>query len=394
MRPNHYPVFVVSCLAVGCLTATSAPPPPEVTVPFIASEAHQTVELKDPAGSSKITSITTGAFTTCALSAGHNLLCWGMNRGNQLGTGTSGHTFAPTLISGLRDVRQVGIGLAHQCALSRGGAVFCWGDSGRTGLLGSGQETAPLPGGLTPVVSLPEAKQLAAGTLHTCALSRRGQIFCWGDVALGYTPTPSPGPALIGVVSLHAGDHLNCAILEQGELTCWPARADDPKPRRVVGLNDVTAVSLNWGQNCAVHSGGRVSCFEIGDWRDFGPELPSQDAQAVPVPGVTSVTAVSSGGEHVCALHQDGRITCWGSNNRGQLGNGERFGEQNPQAVVGVDDAIAVEAGNEHSCALRRDGRVSCWGSGQFGQLGFSTDKQEKFTTNLGGSLVPQDVEF
>ena len=79
----------------------------------------------------------------------------------------------------LEGVQQLAIGQVHSCMLSRAGEVFCWG-AGRGGQIGDGaQRDRSLP---TRVPILPEVVEVAAfgGADHTCARNEMGQVWCWG----------------------------------------------------------------------------------------------------------------------------------------------------------------------------------------------------------------------
>jgi alpha-tubulin suppressor-like RCC1 family protein len=90
---------------------------------------------------------------------------------------------------------QVTVGVDHVCALTGRGQAFCWGKN-EQGQLGDGTFTAssdpvPVSGGATWV-------QLSAGWYHSCGVTSRGSAFCWGSNAAGqlaadgFSPSPSP----------------------------------------------------------------------------------------------------------------------------------------------------------------------------------------------------------
>jgi alpha-tubulin suppressor-like RCC1 family protein len=89
-----------------------------------------------------------------------------------------------------------GLGQFHSCAVLRSGGVRCWG-GGKHGELGTGSaadRATPIderglpPGGSAAegrcgsidVVGLRDAVAVTVGMWHSCALTRGGQVLCWG----------------------------------------------------------------------------------------------------------------------------------------------------------------------------------------------------------------------
>ena len=141
--------------------------------------------------------ITLSAFSqhACAVRSDGLLLCWGSNAQGQLGDGTTTNRAIPATVDGLSDVSAVGTGVSHTCALA-GAGLFCWG-SDAAGQLGDGRsDGAPVT---APVaVPVPNARALAVGALHTCAVQApSGAVLCWGEASggqLGTGPIPCWSP--------------------------------------------------------------------------------------------------------------------------------------------------------------------------------------------------------
>ncbi|MGH1491991.1 MAG: RCC1 domain-containing protein, partial [Acidimicrobiales bacterium] len=88
----------------------------------------------------------------------------------------------------LSNNKQVVTGQNHSCALTRTGQVTCWGDN-TTGALGDGtfdsSVTPVAVKGVGGVGELTKVKQITAGDGHTCALLTNRRVVCWGDNELG-----------------------------------------------------------------------------------------------------------------------------------------------------------------------------------------------------------------
>jgi alpha-tubulin suppressor-like RCC1 family protein len=87
--------------------------------------------------------IVAGGFFTCALTASHEVRCWGHSYAGELGYGTDlfiGDDETPASVGSVDvggPVAEIAAGYTHVCALLMSGAVRCWGD-GTLGALGYG----------------------------------------------------------------------------------------------------------------------------------------------------------------------------------------------------------------------------------------------------------------
>src|SRR3990172_972132 len=233
--------IVVGLLVVACTSATSPPPAPSplptsappVTSPLPTSAPPVTTPLpisappatihpptsSPPAPSRDSAQISAGYAHTCVLTSGGGVKCWGYGLHGALGNGTAttsrtpvsvagltsgggvkcwGYTYSsgalgtalatisvvPVDVSGLESgVSAVAASGGNVCALTSGGGVKCWGFNG-AGQLGNGTTTISVVpvdvSGLTSGVTA-----IAAGYGHTCALTSRSSVKCWGDNSYG-----------------------------------------------------------------------------------------------------------------------------------------------------------------------------------------------------------------
>jgi len=392
-------LLTVIVIVAGCSTSsTSAPPPP--TAPLAtatppagpASSAAANVPpptSPPPAVVPVIGRIAAGYEFTCALTSIGGVKCWGDNRLGQLGTGTTSETVIPGAVdvSGLASgVGAIAAGGFHTCALTNGGGVKCWG-SNEYGQLGNGTtinssgpvDVAGLSNGVTAI---------SAGWGHTCALTSDGGVKCWGQNPFGGlgdgTNTDSSVPVDVsglasGVSAIAAGGLHTCALTRTGGVTCWgDGQSDDADllntnvPVGVPGLSSgVTSISATMDQTCALTSVGGVTCWGPNYAPPPGETLPDRFV-SIDVSGLASgVAAIAMGETNVCALTNGGGVACWGDNV--------------PVDVAGLADGVAaIAVGGMHACALTNGGGVKCWGSNVFGQLGN--------VMKCSSSSVPVDV--
>lgn len=289
----------------------------------------QTVPVTVSGLESDITDVTASDAYGCALTTGGGVKCWGLD----LFMVESSTT--PVDIVGLDEgAAAISSGGDQTCALTTAGAVRCWAP--RRGPL-----TATLVPGLESGVS-----SIADGGRHTCVLTVTGGVQCWGDIALGaradgsgiFRSTPTDVSGLTsGVAAIAAGAIHSCALTDAGGVLCWGENFSGQlgdgtdtyrnAPVGVTGLSSgVTAIFAGGLRSCAFLEAGGVKCWGS----PFG-------ATPVDLPGAESgVLDLSLGFDHACLLTDGGGIRCWGNNGLGQLGDGTTERRLSPVDVVAV----------------------------------------------------------
>ena len=85
-----------------------------------------------------VSAISVGGGHNCALVGRGEVRCWGFKYYGELGDGTTTDSIAPVTVSGLnRGASAIAAGEIHTCAITAGGQVKCWGWNG-FGQLGDG----------------------------------------------------------------------------------------------------------------------------------------------------------------------------------------------------------------------------------------------------------------
>lgn len=271
------------------------------------------------------------------------------------------------------EARDVAAGWYHTCALLVTGNVDCWG-------LDDEGQAADYVGG--------DAVDVSAGADRTCALLRGGDLACWGDVA-------SPEPAVGNAVELDVGGFHACVRTGDTPLNRTLETTGGTRPGDAVCFGDDTygqAADRRTGDVVEVAAGGYHSCAttETGVLTCWGY---SEDNRSDTRP---AGAAVEAGPGTTCVLQHDGSVDCFGREDLGQDAgyNGTDAVEVAPggthvcvrttggDAVCNGDDRYgqaadddrgdvqAVSAGYVHTCALRLDGSVDCWGDDRYGQAG------------------------
>ena len=126
-----------------------------------------------------------------AISGDHNVYTWGSSGVGPMGlheTSKARLKFeTPQIVNGFdgEEIVQIAAGANHVCALSIGGDIFVMGD-GKCGCLGLGDfcdHSKPVL--MRDFDSDIQFEMVKSGEVHTCALTRDGELYTWGHFANG-----------------------------------------------------------------------------------------------------------------------------------------------------------------------------------------------------------------
>lgn len=284
---------------------------------------------------------------------------------------------------------QISAGSDHVYALKANGTLVGWGVSGDGRLdtpkllvqRGNDQndDGAPDYVGNRGLVRQEPVRwsQVAAGNLHTCAVTTEGEIYCWGDNDLKQTEIPIglldqwgweiPTPRFTKIVA--GADH-TCVLEAETAISVTPTRAGGP--------NTIPAGSIVcWGDNSMGQT--NVPGAPSAEYRNPLPNDRSAGLGGVAAKANGDLGSsnssdkmyvdVTAGANHTCAVRTTGIVDCWGSNSHGQIRVPMQL-RQAQSAVISPSGGLvrsgqfhSIEAGDSFTCAINREGGALCWGS-------------------------------
>ena len=342
-----------------------------------------------------------GSFHTCGIKKDGALLCWGENESGQLGTRDLVEWPYPRGVTGGEWMTVAAgsyVDAGNTCAIRTDGTLWCWGDNASVQYGNGGVRSAHEP---VRAASTDFAwTDLSLATYHACGLAAT-RLYCWGEqrlFVLGKAATGSTYPMLVtppagadGWSAVAAGTLHTCAITHpDGALYCWGSNRggqlgdgtfiDTITPVRVAPGTQWRAIAtssyVSQGNTCGIQSDGSLWCWGDNGYGQVGDGSKDDQGRPVRVSERTWAT-VTLGGLHTCAIDTAGALWCWGSNKTGQLGLQDY--DTDRRTPVRVDDAadwMSVSAGGGHTCALKTSGTLYCWGENDGGQLGRYTAEQ------------------
>lgn len=182
------------------------------------------------AGDRVFATLSVGGHHACGVDLDGAAWCWGWNGSGQLGDGTVDDGLVPVPVEGLPPVTEAAAGFSHTCARVASGQMRCWGSNwwGEVGIGVQGPHE-PVP---SPVARDFAYLQASLGMEYTCAVGQGGPVFCWGrgmdgqlgDQRLITWPFPydviSVDGAVFRRVETGLGTH-TCALTTRDAVYCW-----------------------------------------------------------------------------------------------------------------------------------------------------------------------------
>ncbi|MEM7130102.1 MAG: RCC1 repeat-containing protein [Chloroflexota bacterium] len=368
------------------------------------SEQDRSTPLQVVGLTDQVTNIAVGSAHACVLNTSGGVSCWGSNRFGQLGNGTQTDSPTPVQVAGLATgVVGISAGATRSCALMQTGEAKCWG----SGRLGNNSETSSsIPVDVAHIDE--DIVSISVGNKNTCLLTSSGKVKCWGINNYGQigdgTFMNRNEPVDVAAdedefKAVAAGELHTCALTTIGDVKCWGASfhgelgastpISSPLPIQINGLPsnliDISTMGrtdlVSFGEpvytshTCVLTDEQSVWCWGVNRNGQLGDGTTTSSSTPRLVESLSgTLTNISAGVEHTCAVTDEQTVMCWGANGYGQLGNSEQSARYTPVNVEGLDQGVAsISAGSDHICSLTDSNAIQCWGRNDYGQLGDGT---------------------
>ena len=248
---------------------------------------------------------------------------------------------------------QVACGSDHVLALSRKGTVYVWGN-GQQAQLGRRIIERRKVNGLYPErLALRRIKYIAAGNYHSFAVTEKGIVYAWGLNSFRQT----------GVEAELGGD--DDAVWVPTEVTALnPKRLG--KTRKVIEISGGEHHTLFLLNDGSVYGCGRCDGFELGlaDDHPSMVELENQDKQE------DASTPVSSRSSKAMSFIAKPTLIPFPPLPTAEDPHPSVPAFQSTNHVAPVNPIAHISAGTKHNLAVSRAGHAYAWGIGLVGQLG------------------------
>ena len=377
-------------------------PVPVVDAELYSNEIGLTLRYPHPV------EVAASGHSSCVLFEGGQVKCWGAGGVGQLGTGNTdnlgdgngemGNALSFINFGAGRTAVQISVGEKHACAVLDNGTLVCWGE-GNHGRLGTGNTNDQNSPAAINLGNGVEAREVAAGKEHTCAITVDGDVKCWGrnnhgQLGIGSTVDQSSPLAVnlgnnVTASRIAVGNFHTCAITSAG-LKCWghddqgqlgdgTKQPDQGSPIAVnLGSNKVaTDIALGGWHTCAAvrdtsDDSRGLLCWGHADQGQLGDTTTTDNASPRTINVGAGVRQLSLTHKNSCAVLSDDTLKCWGLNANGQVGVGSTSNKKRPH-TVNLGSSLGVQhvaVGHSHACAILSDHTVKCWGQHTSGSLG------------------------
>ena len=334
--------------------------------------------------------ISAGDFFSVAVNATGVPSTWGVS--GVLGNGSTVDRPTAAPVGGFNAVRSVAGGNIAAMAIRTDGTLWAWGYRGSIDCLFGG--TAPTP---YQIAGAANVASVSMGASHSLLLGSDGVVRALGCNFQGELGRAGTAPAMTpvavaglpaGITAVAAGGVLSLALDGAGNVWAWgqgalgngtPLATSRFTPVQVAGLTGVTAIAAGEGYALALKSDGSVWAWGGNVNGRLGDGTIVDRLGPVATLLTSQITAIVAGDQNGLALRSDGVVLSWGINETGQLGSGSSSPGFRPQPapVINLTGVVAIDFGSGgalgHGMALKSDGTVWSWGWNSNGQLGNGT---------------------
>lgn len=346
-----------------------------------------------------------GGWHTAAITESGKFLTWGKNTHGQLGLGDARSITYPKICQILRyegKVRTAALGANHTLVVMVANKVFAMGEGekGQLGLNDPKRRDYVSPVEIEYLTNK-NVFEVAAGDVHSLALSVFGEVWAWGGSPFGQlghggiTDILRPTPLLErhnippNVKHIYAGYTFSMALTTSGEVYSWgqgesgelghPPKVLVYAPMLIVDFRDIMQISCGHRHAAAVQFFGRLAHVDdaVGggdDETEHGGASKGGGGSgtATPTSRGSGSKSLRSGLAALQVTKKHGFCFVWGEDTCGQLGMRGLQAARSATLMQGlVSHSIVWTACNSDITAfVTESGALFVCGSGEDGRLG------------------------
>lgn len=233
-----------------------------------------------------------------------------------------------------------------------------------------------------------KVSSIAAGGMHSLALTYDNEIYSWGTNDMGVLGRDTVTNANVALKEADADAESDDDDGDLNDLESTPAKVENlPKDNgNIVQIGATDNLSIVLYENGDVYAWGTFRNNE-GILGFYKKEIKIQKTPfKIPMDFLKNkkakIVQLATGKDHILLLDSFGTVYAWGTYQQGQLAR--KIMDQHalanlfPQAIVfksrSKELIKSIFSGENHSFAISHSGNLYAWGLNQFGQCG--TDKQ------------------
>jgi len=267
-------------------------------------------------------------------------------------------------VPGVGGLDLITAGIGHTCALTAKEGLECWGlnESGQVGDSSFDDTLVPVDVvGINPAGVI----GLVSGIHHTCVLTSANEVFCWGLNSSGQlgdgTTENRNEPILVDglegkITAISAGAEFTCALNDANDVFCWGNNSSGQLNDGTEDHSSIPVKTTTVSSDTVLISGGSL---ELQGITSDGAMQLWNSQPVIPVTGLpeedNAFVSADRFTEGGCTMTEAGDVNCWGGITDAQV-----------KGAV-VNDMLS--SGQGHACTMKAEGLV-CWGSNSNGQLG------------------------
>eukprot|EP00584_Thalassiosira_punctigera_P025947 CAMPEP_0172578848 /NCGR_PEP_ID=MMETSP1067-20121228/138945_1 /TAXON_ID=265564 ORGANISM="Thalassiosira punctigera, Strain Tpunct2005C2" /NCGR_SAMPLE_ID=MMETSP1067 /ASSEMBLY_ACC=CAM_ASM_000444 /LENGTH=724 /DNA_ID=CAMNT_0013371553 /DNA_START=21 /DNA_END=2195 /DNA_ORIENTATION=+ len=291
----------------------------------------------------------------------------------------------PRYIDALKDEKCICVaaGELHSGAVTIDGDVYTWGE-GFCGQLGLGDRRPHLLPEQVTLGGLEDecVSNMSCGCRHTLVTTEEGEVFSWGlgrFGVLGRSYTDFTYQNDVGMV------------VPEGDEGHVQGAAANPPPMPAAAMDTVVVVANGGAVVAEMNVEGVNALMESLEALNLTLDDPSDQCYPKVIDSLQGFRAVGvcAGHRHSMILDEHGGLYTFGSGASGALGHGDFIGQEYPMKVMEFDNKRVrihqMSAGVDISMAVSTEGTVYAWGKATNGRLGLGMEDR--------GITLPNTVE-